>query len=94
MTDILSVQSIQLDLVTKDGTSYWIATAMVDGMHQTLGACYNPPGSAHPSEHGPALCCATFQLDDGEQPPPIDGTQLEQIEFLDSLYLTWELDDE
>ena len=94
MTNIISVQDIQLDLVTEDGTSYWIATAIIDGMVQTIAPCYNPPGCAHPGEHGPALCYATFELEQGELPPPVDGTQLEQIQFLDSLCLSWELEDD
>ena len=89
MTEIISVDSIELDLVDEHGTSYWICSATIADAIQTIAARYNPPGSAHPAEYGPASCSSSFELEDGELPPPVDGTQHEQIQYLTDLDLDW-----
>tara|TARA_R100000278_G_scaffold123259_1_gene112349 strand:+ start:9069 stop:9368 length:300 start_codon:yes stop_codon:yes gene_type:complete len=93
MTEILYVRSIELDLVDEHGTSSWISVAEIADMVQTIPATYHPADLAHPAEYGPAVCSACFELEDGELPPPIDGSQPEQIQFLDQLDLDWVPDD-
>ena len=89
MTEILEVYSIELDTLDDDGTTFWIASASIGDMVQTIPATYHPADIASPAEYGPANCSATFELEQGELPPPVDGTQLDQIQFLDQLGLTW-----
>jgi hypothetical protein len=50
--------------------------------------------SAEPAEYGPALCWASFQIDQDQLPPPISGTLFDQINYLDNLDLDWELEDQ
>lgn len=94
MTEIISVHSIELDLVDEHGTSYWICSATIADTVETIAARYNPPGSAHPAEYGSAVCSSSFELEDGELPPPVDGTQPEQIQYLTELDLDWEVEDD
>jgi hypothetical protein len=94
MTKIIDIQNFDLDLVTEDRTSHWIVTATIADMVQVRPATYHPADCAEPAEYGPALCCACFELEDGETPPPISGTTFEQINYLENLDLDWELEDE
>jgi len=94
MTEILNVSSIELDLVDEHGTSFWIVSASIGDMVQTIPATYHPADIASPAEYGPANCSASFELEEGELPPPVDGTQLEQIQYLDHLDLDWVQDED
>lgn len=76
---IQSIESIHQD----DGVVY--VTAVVDDMVQTLSqTLYDPP------EYGPALCEASFELDEDECIPDND---YELIQMLENLDLTWHLVD-
>lgn len=94
MTNIIDIQNFDLDLVESDGTSHWIVTATVADMVQVRPATYHPADCAEPAEYGPALCWASFQIDQDQLPPPISGTLFDQINYLDNLDLDWELEDE
>lgn len=60
-------------------------TAMVDDMRLLYRATYRDP-----EEWAPALCTATFELDEGEQ-IPVDEDGF--CSYLDSLDLNWQLID-
>ena len=94
MREIISVESIYLDLCHESGDSDWIAVATIADMVQTIPATYHPADAAHPAEYGPAMCSASFQLESGETPPPIAGSDYDKIQFLQSLDLDWEVDDQ
>ena len=94
MSNIISIRSFELDLVDEHGTSHWLVAAIVDDMVQTLAPRYNPPDFAHPAEYRPALCWTSFELEDGELPPPVNGTDQDQIAFLDALDLDWTVDED
>ena len=72
---IISIESIYQD----DGTIY--VTAMVEDAVQTYGQTYYDP-----VEYGPALCEASFSVDDDEIIPDND---YELIEYLEKLDLDW-----
>lgn len=90
MTDIINIDSIELDLVEPDGTSHWIVTATIADAVLTIPARYHPAALASPDEYGPAVCVSAFQLESGETPPPVDGTQHDQIEYISNLDLDWD----
>jgi hypothetical protein len=92
MNNIISIDSLYLDLVEPDGTSHWIAVANIADMVQTIPATYHPADAAHPAEYGPALCSAGFMLEPDECPPPVHGTEHDKIQYIDQLDLDWELD--
>lgn len=76
---IQSIESIHQD----DGVVY--VTAVVDDMVQTLSqTLYDPP------EYGPAVCEASFELDEDECIPDND---YELIQMLENLDLEWLLID-
>lgn len=93
MTNIIEVHSISLITVDSDGTSHWKTNARIADAVITIPAQYHPAELASPDEYCPANCVSLFQLEDGDPPPPIDGTQYDQIQYLDNLSLDWDLID-
>jgi hypothetical protein len=78
---ILNIDKITYD---EDGNVY--VTALVDNVVLTYSqTLYDPP------EYGPALCEASFALDEDEILP---DNEYELIELLEDLNLDWELVDE
>ena len=60
-------------------------SAIIEDAVLTMGqTLYDPP------EYGPALCNASFTLDDGEELPIDDD---EMIKFIEGLDLEWEIED-
>lgn len=94
MSDILEIHSFDLDLVDEHGTSYWNVTALIADATIAIPATYYPAALASPAEYASAICCTSFELDDGELPPPVNGTEQDQINFLDALDLDWVVDAE
>ena len=94
MTEIISVDSLYIDLIEEDGTTHWIAVAKIADMVETLAARYHPADLAHPAEYGPAMCSASFALELDDAPPPIDGTDHDKIQWLDNLDLDWQVDED
>ena len=94
MTEILTIDSFDIDLVEKDGTTHWIVVAKIADMVQTLAASDYPTDLAHPAEYGPAMCSASFSLEPDDLPPPIDGTDHDKIQWLDNLDLDWQVDED
>jgi hypothetical protein len=76
---ILHIESIYQD----NGNIY--VTAMVEDTVQTYAQTYYDP-----AEYGPALCEASFTVDDDEILPDND---YELIEYLEKLDLDWQLID-
>ena len=91
LNELITIESLTLDFVDEHGISTWITTATIADARLELPAKHNPPGDAHPAEYGPGICEAMFQLEDGELPPPISGTEQDQIDFLTALDLDWSL---
>ena len=89
--ELLAVESITLDFVDEHGISTWLVVATIADARVELLAKHNPPDDAHPAEYGPGICEAMFQLEDGELPPPVLGTEQDQIDFLTPLDLDWQL---
>lgn len=89
--ELLAVESITLDFVDEHGISTWLVVATIANARVELPAKHNPPDDAHPAEYGPGICEAMFQLEDGELPPPVLGTEQDQIDFLTPLDLDWQL---
>ena len=89
--ELLTIESIKLDFVDEDGISTWLTTATIADAQLELPAKYNRTDDAYPAEYGPGICEAMFQLEDGELPPPISGTEQDQIDFLTALDLDWSL---
>ena len=94
MSDIISVDHIELDLCDPDGTTHWLVTATIADAVQVRPAIYHPADRAEPAEYGPAICCSNFSLDPCQDGPPIAGSVYDQINYLESLDLDWELDEE
>ena len=94
MTEIISVDSLYIDLIEEDGTTHWIAVAEIADMVETLAARYHPADLAHPAEYGPAMCSASFALELDDAPPPVDGTDHDKIQWLDNLDLDWQVDED
>ena len=94
MTEIISVDSLYIDLIEEDGTTHWIAVAKIADMVETLAARYHPADLAHPAEYGPAMCSASFSLEPDDLPPPVDGTDHDKIQWLDNLDLDWQVDED
>jgi hypothetical protein len=78
----MTIQSIE-SIYQDDGTIY--VTAMVEDAVQTYGQTYYDP-----AEYGPAVCEASFSVDDDEILPDND---YELIEYLEKLDLEWNLVD-
>ena len=76
---IISIETIYQD----NGTIY--VTAMVEDVVQIYSQTYYDP-----AEYGPALCEASFSVDDDEILPDSD---CELIEYLEKLDLEWNLVD-
>ena len=74
----MTIQSIE-SIYQDDGTIY--VTAMVEDAVQTYGQTYYDP-----AEYGPAVCEASFSVDDDEILPDND---YELIEYLEKLDLEW-----
>jgi hypothetical protein len=89
--ELLTVESITLEFVDEHGISNWLTTATIADAQCELPAKHNPPDDAYPAEYCPGICEAMFQLEDGELPPPISGTEQDQIDFLTALDLDWAL---
>jgi len=89
--ELLTVESITLDFVDEHGISTWLVTATIADALLELPAKYNSTDDAYPAEYGPGICEAVFQLEDGELPPLISGTEQDQIDFLTALDLDWDL---
>ena len=93
MNEIISLDSITLDKRYDTGESDWIAVATIADMVQLRPAIYHPADRAEPAEYGPAVCSAAFQVTDDCDLPPIAGSEYDKIQYLDSLDLQWEIDD-
>jgi hypothetical protein len=90
---IISIHSIQLD-DDDHGANDWIVTALVDNMRLLRSAVLHPAELAEPEEWGPGLCHAVLSLEDDAQSPLANGTEYEQIQYLQDMDLEWELDEE
>ena len=94
MSEILSVNYLNLDDVEPDGTSHWSVRATVsDAVLAVPARCY-PADIAHPDEHGSAECISYFQLEADATPPPINGTSRDLQDFIEALDLDWDVDDD
>lgn len=94
MNEIISIDTIQLDLTNDDGSTDWIVVANVDNMRLLRPAIYHPADRATPEEWGPGICSAVLTLEEDEQSPLTTGTEHEQIEYLQALDLDWQLDED
>ena len=94
MNSIISIDSLYLDLVEPDGTCHWIAVATIADMVELRPAIYHPADLAEPAEYGPAICSAGFSLAADDDVPPMHDTEFQKIQYLESLDLNWEIDDE
>jgi len=90
MTEIISVDSIELETVDPDGTSHWHVAATIADAVVTIPARYHPAELASPDEYGPALCTSSFELEPDSTPPPVMGTSHDQVQYLEALDLDWE----
>ena len=93
MNEIIDVQSIEWLTTDADGTVHYSATAVVADMRELRPAIYHPADLAEPAELGPGLCTACFELEPDVPQPPFNGTQHDQIEFLYSLGIDWQIGD-
>ena len=95
MTDIIDIDSIELDLVEPNGATHWIVTATIADAVLSVPARYHPAALASPNEYSSAVCVSAFQLEPEDTPPPISGTQHDQIEYISNLDLDWDpIDDD
>ena len=94
MNEIIALESIELDVHHESGDSEWIAVATIADMVEVRPAIYHPADRAEPAEYGPAVCSAAFTLTPDCEMPPMTGSDYDKIQFLDSLDLQWEIDDE
>ena len=95
MTDIIRIVSIEpcaempglppLQLTT---TTYEVY-AYIDDIVQTLPARIYPADLAHPAEFGPAECKGEFQVEHGEEHPPLNAPIIELIDYVDQRIDTW-----
>ena len=88
--EVIQVIDVELDLI-KDEIEYYIVTAKVDNMVETLRARYYPTDYAHPAEYGPAECSGTFQLEPGDPKPP-EGDTESLRKYVEELDLDWQVD--
>ena len=91
MTRIIEIDSIKLLSTDDDGTTCWAVTATIADAVLTIPARYHPADLSSPEEYGPALCDSSFELEPETMPPPIDGTQYDQIKYISNLDLNWEV---
>ena len=94
MNNIISLESIELDLQHDTGDTEWIAVATIADMLEIRPAIYHPADLAEPAEYGPAVCSAGFSLTADDDLSQLQGTEYEKIQYLESLDLNWEIDDE
>lgn len=94
MNEIIALQSIELDVHHESGDSEWIAVATIADMVEVRPAIYHPADRAEPCEYGPAVCSAGFSLTAGDDLPPMQGSDFDKIQYLESLDLQWEIDDD
>ena len=92
--EIISIDTIQLDVTHNDGSTDWIVVANVDNMRLLRSAVYHPADCATPEEWGPGICSIVLTLEEDEQSPLTTGTEHEQIEYLQALDLDWQLDED
>ena len=91
MNEIISLESITLDKEHDNGDTDWTVVAEIADMVQVRPAIYHPADRAEPEEYGPAICSAVFQLTADSELPPLHDTEHDQIEFLHSLGLDWDM---
>jgi len=88
MNPILEIISIEPDLVEKDGTTHYIATAVLQDVYEV------PTGRLDPPEWRPGQCSTAFAIDPMEEHPPLTGSAQEQLSYVESLHVTWVTDDD
>ena len=79
MNPILEIISIEPDLVEKDGTTHYIATAVLQDVYKVQTGRLDPP------EWAPGQCSSGFAVDPGEEHPPLQGSAKEQLAYINSL---------
>jgi hypothetical protein len=88
MNPIREIISIEPDLVEKDGTTHYIATAVLEDVYRV------PTGQSDPPEWEAAQCSGAFAVDPWDEHPPLQGTPQEQLSYVESLHMTWVTDDD
>lgn len=88
MNPILEIISIEPDLVEKDGTTHYIATAVLQDVYEV------PTGRLDPPEWRPGQCSTAFAVDPWDEHPPLNGSAQEQLSYIESLHMTWVTDDD
>jgi len=90
--EVIQVIDVELDLI-KDEVSYYIVTAMVDNMTETLCARYNPTDYAHPAEYGPAKCSGTFEIEPDDPKPDLSNVDSERLrQYVQENVCDWQVD--
>jgi len=74
---ILSIETINLE-----GDCATVTAVVEDALLKYPGSYYDPP------EYEPALCSASFELEEGETLPTTDD---ELLKYINALDLDWEL---
>lgn len=88
MNPILQVLSIEPDLVEKDGTTHYIATAVLQDVYKVRTSLLDP------AEWRPGQCSCCFAVYPGWEHPPLEGSAQDQLSYLDDLDLVWKSDDD
>ena len=88
MNPILQILSIEPDLVKKDGTTQYIAIAVLQDVYKVRTSLLDP------AEWRPGQCSCCFEVDPGEEHPPLQGSAQDQLSYLDDLDLDWKSDDD
>ena len=94
MNEIIEIHAIEWLTTDDDGTINYSVTATIADMVEVRPAICHPADSAEPAELGPAQCIAVFGLDPDEPQPPMMGSHYDQVQFLDSLGLDWQIDND
>jgi len=63
--------------------------AWIEDSVQTLPARLYPTDLAHPAEFGPAECRGEFEVEHGEDHPPLNAPATELINYLDQRIDEW-----
>ena len=95
MSDIIRVVSIEpcaemqgLSPLQSLSTTYEVR-AWIEDVVQTLPARLYPTDLAHPAEFGPAECIAEFEVEHGDEHPPLNAPVNQLIDYLDQHIHEW-----
>ena len=85
---IIEIISVDVDLIDKEGTTHYIATAILEDVYKVRTSLLDP------AEWRPGQCSGGFEVPLDSEHPPLKSEHAELLSYLVGQEIDWRCDDE